>query len=121
MPPFDVLPREHGKVQETEEDLRKVPIPRRKSSQAPVAAPSQAAPAQPGQPTSYERDIRATNPLANVPVDVQEKLHRAKMWYEIAAHPGATPFEIALANAHYDELDDTPKEEDQDESKDKKE
>ena len=106
MAAFEELERHpHGAVKETEEFTSRVPLPRRQRERPLVVPPSPQSGGAPEPNLDYELDAKATNAFASMPPDVQEKAHRAQVWYEIAAHPGATDFEIALANAHMDEME----------------
>lgn len=101
---FATPERPFGAVKKTEEELQAVPIPRRQSSSAALPQQQQAQPNVTNE-GSYERDILADSPLATLPVDVQNNLTKAKLWYEIAMHPASGPFERTLAMAHLDDMD----------------
>jgi len=118
MAEFDVQEREHGAVKKTEGELARVPIPRRQSAQTQIPTPQ---PRSQQEPVggNYKRDMRADNGLGTLPVDIQEKVHGAQTWFEIAAHPGAGEFEMALANAHFDELEGPKDEDDKKDNTDK--
>ena len=118
MASLDVQEREYGAVKKSEDGLAKVPLPRRSTAKTQAAPQSQAQPEPVG--TDYERDILATNPLATLPPDVQQKLHTAQLWTTIGLHPGATDFEVALANAHLDELEGPQSQDTKEKDTDKK-
>lgn len=101
--PLDFNKRQYGEAIKTETNLSRVPLNPQTKPVAPAQSGGSPPPAGP-LPDEYQRDVKATTPLAGLPRDVQEQVVRAKAIYELAAHPGATQFEIDLAHALMDDL-----------------
>lgn len=98
----NIKKRPWGGVKEEGERLADVPLKKPSSLNELSISPdinfAGGPPTTPSAPeASYPLDMKATNPLSVLPVDIQEKVYAAKTWYEIAAHPGATKFEKELA------------------------
>lgn len=103
---FKVGEREQGAVKKTDEALQAVPLPRQSAKKTPPLQIPQ--PVEPPTPdpvgADYKRDTLDTDPMSALPVNMQNALATAQMWYQVAAHPGATDFERQLAEIHIDEL-----------------